>query len=127
MILPEDQRRPTLFADPAGLAAERFFELPHEPGARVETQASFTWSQACTGKFVWPIPDRGLKKRIHRIVVPTLVLWGTVDSVIAPAYAREFAQRIPNARVELIDHAGHLPHLEQPREVARLISGLLSG
>jgi len=39
MILPDDQRRQTLFADPAGAAAERFFELPAEPGARAEAQA----------------------------------------------------------------------------------------
>lgn len=76
LILPEDQRSQTLFADQHGAAAGRFLELPSETGARIEAQASFIWSQACTGKFVWPIPDRGLKKRIHRIVVPTLVVWG---------------------------------------------------
>jgi hypothetical protein len=27
---------------------------------------------ACTGKFVWPIPDKGLKKRIHRITAASL-------------------------------------------------------
>jgi pimeloyl-ACP methyl ester carboxylesterase len=126
LILPEDQRSQTLFADQHGAAAGRFLELPSETGARIEAQASFIWSQACTGKFVWPIPDRGLKKRIHRIVVPTLVVWGAADNVIAPAYAEEFAHRIPDARVELIDHAGHLPHLEQPHKVAQLVSDFLS-
>ena len=125
MILPEDQRRGALFADPDGTAAERFFALPADPAARVEAQAGFIWSQACTGKFVWPIPDKGLKKRIHRIAAPTLIIWGNADRVIAPAYAQEFAQRIAGARVELIDHAGHLPHLEQPSEVARLVRDFL--
>ena len=127
MILPEDQRRGALFADPAGAAAERFFELPSDLAARVEAQAGLIWSQACTGKFVWPIPDKGLKKRIHRIAVPTLIIWGNVDQLIAPAYAHEFAQRISGARIELIDHAGHLPHLEQPAEVARLVRDFLDG
>jgi pimeloyl-ACP methyl ester carboxylesterase len=121
MILAEDERRAALFADPAGTAAERFFALPAEP----EAQANFIWSQACTGKFVWPIPDRGLKKRMHRIKAPTLILWGNQDGVIAPAYAGEFAQRIGGARAELIDHAGHLPHIEQPHQVARLVSDFL--
>ena len=125
MILPEDQRRGALFAGPAGAAAERFFALPADPGARVEAQAAFIWSQACTGKFVWPIPDKGLKKRIHRIAVPTLIVWGNKDQVIASAYAQEFAQRIAGAHVELIDHAGHLPHLEQPDQVARLVRDFL--
>jgi pimeloyl-ACP methyl ester carboxylesterase len=127
MILPEDQWRGALFADPAGAAAERFFALPTDSAARVEAQAGLIWSQACTGKFVWPIPDKGLKKRIHRIAVPTLIIWGIADQVIAAAYASEFAQRIAGARVELIDHAGHLPHLEQPQEVARLVRNFLNG
>jgi pimeloyl-ACP methyl ester carboxylesterase len=127
MILPEDQRRGALFADPAGTAAERFFELPADPAARVEAQAAFIWSQACTGKFVWPIPDKGLKKRIHRIAAPTLIIWGAADQLIASAYANEFAQRIAGARVELIHHAGHLPHLEQPPLVARLVRDFLEG
>ncbi len=47
--------------------------------------------------------------------------------MIASDYAKEFAQRIAGARVELIDHAGHLPHLEQPDQVARLVRDFLDG
>ena len=126
MIMPEDQLRSALFADPSAKAADRFFELPAERDARAEAQADFIWSQACTGKFIWPIPDRGLKKRIHRIAAPTLIVWGTADGIISPGYAPEFAQRIANARVELIDNAGHLPHLEHPDRVGQLVSRLLS-
>jgi pimeloyl-ACP methyl ester carboxylesterase len=125
MILPEDTRRQALFADPAGAAAERFFELPAEPEARAEAQAGFIWSQACTGKFVWPIPDKGLKKRMHRIAAPSLIVWGDADAVIAPDYAQDFAGRIADARVALIARAGHLPHLEQPEEAARLVREFL--
>ncbi|HKM71325.1 MAG TPA: alpha/beta fold hydrolase [Stellaceae bacterium] len=129
--LDDPSRGPTprgaFFADPAGAAAERFFELPADAATRIEAQANFIWSQACTGKFVWPIPDKGLKKRIHRIAAPTLIIWGNADQLIAPAYAQEFAQRIAGARVELIDRAGHMPHLEQPDEVARLVRDFLDG
>ena len=126
MILPEDEPRAALFTDPSGVAAQRFFELPADPQARAEAQAGFIWSQACTGKFVWPLPDRGLKKRMHRIAVPTLIIWGRADSVISPAYACEFTQRIHSARAELIDKAGHLPHLERPHEVAELVNRFLA-
>ena len=68
------------------------------PPERVETLAQFNWSLACTGKFVWPIADRGLGNRIHRIAAPTLVIWGDKDGVIAPVYADEFAKRIAGAR-----------------------------
>jgi pimeloyl-ACP methyl ester carboxylesterase len=125
MILPDAGRPAALFSDPAGAAAERFFALPADAEARAEVQASRIWALASTGKFLWPIPDRGLKKRIHRIAAPTLVLWGAADAIIAPAYAAEFAARIAGARTAVIAGAGHLPHLERPGEVARQIEEFL--
>jgi len=125
MLLPEDERRRVLFAEPAGVAAQQFFSLPAEGEARIEAQAAFVWAQACTGKFVWPIPDKGLKKHIHRVAMPTLIIWGCADGVIAPAYAEEFARRIPKSRVELIDGTGHLPHLEQTKRVVQLVNEFL--
>ena len=126
MIFSEQERQTALFGDPEGEAARRFFDVPSDTEARVDAVAEFIWSQACTGKFVWPIPDKGLARRIHRITAPTLVIWGTRDGVIEPSYADEFATRIRGARVERIDGAGHLPHLEQPETVARLVSQFLS-
>ena len=125
MILPEEERRRTLFHDPKGEAAQRFFELPQE--GRAEAQVELVWSQACTGKFVWPIPDKGLKKRIHRIACPTLIVWGMGDGVMASAYAEEFTRRIAGSRAVMIDAAGHLPHLEKPAEVARAVNDFLRG
>ena len=55
MVLSDKERRPSLFADPEGEAAQRFFAVPSDPAARVDVLAQFIWSQACTGKFVWPI------------------------------------------------------------------------
>ena len=50
-------------------------------------------------KFLWPIPDRGLKKRAYRIKAPTLVLWGASDKLIPPVYAKEFSSRIKNTKL----------------------------
>lgn len=122
MILSEAARKASLFADPDGAAARRFFEIPSDPKQRVDTLSQFVWAQACTGKFVWPIADRGLKRRIHRIAAPTLIVWGDADRIVAPVYAREFAQRIAGARVELIGDAGHLPQLEQQDRVVEVMA-----
>jgi pimeloyl-ACP methyl ester carboxylesterase len=127
MIISEDERRTALFADPDCEAAKAFFTVPTEIKARADVLADFIWAQACTGKFVWPIPDKGLKKHIHRIRAPTLILWGDADGVIAPAYAKEFGQRIAGSRVEMIAKAGHMAHLEQPEGVAKLVADFLRG
>jgi len=103
-------------------AAARMTNLSDE---QMDMQIQIMWSAACTGKFVWPIPDKGLKKRIHRIQAPTLIIWGRQDGIAPPIYAEEFAQRIKNARVELIDNAGHVPQMEQLQQVAGLVSDFL--
>jgi pimeloyl-ACP methyl ester carboxylesterase len=55
-----------------------------------------------------------LTRRLHRIDVPVLLLWGESDGIVTPAYGRAFAERIPGARFELISGAAHVPQLEQP-------------
>ena len=125
MVLSDGERRPSLFADPEGDAAQRFFGVPDDPAERVDVLGQFIWAQACTGKFVWPVPDRGFKNRAHRIAAPALIVWGKADRIIAPAYAQEFAGRIAGARIEMIDKAGHLPHLEQPDAVVKALRAFL--
>src|SRR5215467_3857240 len=59
MILSDKVRRPSLFANAAGEAARRFFDVPGAPPGRPNTPGQITRAQPRTGKFVWPIADRG--------------------------------------------------------------------
>lgn len=74
-------------------------------------------------KFLFPIPEHGLERRLHRITAPTLVLWGDSDRFIAPSYAELFAARIPDSRLERIAEAGHLIGAERPDAYARAVMG----
>jgi pimeloyl-ACP methyl ester carboxylesterase len=68
-----------------------------------------------------------LARWLDRIAVPTLVLWGASDRIVTPAYGRAYSALIPGARFELIDAAGHHPHIEQPKAfVERVVSFLPS-
>jgi pimeloyl-ACP methyl ester carboxylesterase len=60
--------------------------------------------------------------RLHRIKVPTLVLWGASDKIASADYGRAYARAIPGARFETIERAGRFPHIEQPDEFARRIA-----
>jgi len=65
--------------------------------------------------------------RLHRITVPTLVLWGESDGIVTPEYGRAYSEKIPNAQFETIAKAGHLPHLEQPKAFVATIEKFLLG
>jgi pimeloyl-ACP methyl ester carboxylesterase len=58
-----------------------------------------------------------LRYRLHRINVPTLLLWGASDGMVPVAYAEAYRRMIPGATLVVIPEAGHLPHLEQPNAV----------
>jgi pimeloyl-ACP methyl ester carboxylesterase len=77
--------------------------------------------------FIWPIPDKGLKKRIHRVSAPTLIDWGADDRHVPSVYAEEFSKRLARERIHIITGAGHAPYLEHPAEVAGLVRDFLTG
>ena len=68
-----------------------------------------------------------LKRWLAGIRVPTLVLWGAQDGVVAPSYGQAYAALIPGARFAMIDQAGHHPELEQPEAFADHVLGFLEG
>ena len=126
MVLDPAQLRARVFRDPDGPAARRMFGVSDDPRAAAAARVRLTWAMGATGKFIWPIPDKGLKKRIHRVQAPTLLVWGKEDRLVPLVYADEFTRRLPGARVETVSDAGHAPHLERPDVVARLVRDFAS-
>jgi len=127
MMLEPAALRAHIFRDPEGDAARRIFpRTDAQDAATTEARVRLMWAMGTTGKFIWPIPDKGLKKRIHRVKAPSLLVWGLEDRLVPAVYAEEFTRRLSGARVETIDGAGHAPHLEQTDTVARVVRDFLS-
>jgi pimeloyl-ACP methyl ester carboxylesterase len=70
--------------------------------------------------------DPGLLERLHTVRIPTLVLWGANDGIATPAYGRAYAAAFADARFEMIENAGHLPHVEQPKATFAVIDDFTS-
>ena len=64
--------------------------------------------------------------RLNEIRCPTLIIHGEKDSLVPIAAAREAAQRIPNARLEVIQGAGHWPMRERPQVFNQLLIDFFS-
>jgi pimeloyl-ACP methyl ester carboxylesterase len=116
----EPQLTELSYFDP-GFAKRDLTQLPEAELVTIarnrEAMARFGWSPY--------MHDPKLKGRLHRIRIPTLVLWGAGDRIVAPDYGRAYAAAIPGARFELIERAGHFPHLEQPDLFARKVQAFV--
>ena len=66
-----------------------------------------------------------LKRRLGRIKVPTLVVWGENDRVVTPEYGRTYQQAITGSKFSLITGSGHYPHVEQPEEFVGVVKEFL--
>jgi pimeloyl-ACP methyl ester carboxylesterase len=77
------------------------------------TLAKLTWQPR--------LYDPNLRKWLHRIDRPTLVVWGDSDKLIPPAYGPAYRDLIPGAKLAVINNCGHLPHIEKTAETATTI------
>jgi pimeloyl-ACP methyl ester carboxylesterase len=59
--------------------------------------------------------------------LPALVIWGDDDKIMPPANAALWRERLPDARVVMVEACGHLPHVEHASLVARHIRDFLEG
>ena len=54
-----------------------------------------------------------LAKWLHRITVPTLLVWGDKDGLVPPAFGEAYRAAIPGSRLVVLKDAGHAPFDEQ--------------
>jgi pimeloyl-ACP methyl ester carboxylesterase len=111
--LTEDELLKLAYHDPA--AGKRDYKAM--PDADVKAASR---NREALARYAWSpyMHDPKLKGRLHRLDVPTLLLWGMSDHVLSETYGRAFCAAIPGARFEPIEHAGHFPHVEQPEQFA---------
>lgn len=126
VILPQRDLHPLLWKDPESAPARAWATLPQTEQENVAAQIEQIQRLAAMGKFVWPIPDKGLARRAHRIKAPVLLLWGDGDRVNPGAYAEAFRGLVPGARLTTLP-GGHMLHLEAPDAVARAVGDFCSG
>jgi pimeloyl-ACP methyl ester carboxylesterase len=72
-------------------------------------------------KFLFPIPENGLERRLWRIKAPTMVVWGEQDKFISPIYADIFREKIANSEIVRLPNTGHLIGLESPEPLAEAL------
>ncbi len=63
--------------------------------------------------------------RAHELQTPVLVVWGKYDRFISSKLGNEIAEKLPNAKLEVIDKAGHYVHMDRPGELVQVVTKFL--
>ena len=75
----------------------------------------------------WNRDLKELESVLPRIAdIPTLLIWGTLDTAVDPASAQQLKQRLHDFRLLMFEGAGHLPYEEVPEEFNRAVTAFLS-
>ena len=117
-----------LFADPRRLhddwyeaAIDDFLQTWRRPTARMAFFASL--------KNIYvdePAGESGLWRRLERLKVPALYVYGRQDVLISSRFGGRVAKALPAAKVEVWDDCGHAPQLEHPERTAKAMTEFFS-
>ncbi len=114
--LPQQELLRRTFFDPAR-AAPDYSRLGDDEASAVARD------RQATALYGWRpyMHNPGLRQWLRRVRVPTLVIWGESDGIVAPEYGEKLCRSLPDARFLPIPKAGHYPQIEQPGQVADAI------
>ncbi len=116
---PQETRRLVFHAPESALA--RSF-IPDDPPQDVLENA--LRAREATARVGWNpyLCNPKLRRRLYRITVPTLIVWGESDRLIPLAHGRAYHEGIEGAELVLIADCGHAPPFEKPEETVRHLS-----
>ncbi len=65
-----------------------------------------------------------LRKWLHRIDVPTHIVWGDADGLFPAPYAKAYQELIPGSTMTMLS-AGHIPQVEQADEFVEAVTSFI--
>jgi pimeloyl-ACP methyl ester carboxylesterase len=120
-LVSDEQRLRNFFYDPK--KAEEVMARALRP----ELEDVALKNRTTVAKLTWQprSHDPHLAKWLHRIDVPTLLIWGDHDRMFPVEHGRAYAELIPGAKLVIVPKCGHVPQIEQPADFAAEIEAFL--
>lgn len=105
------------FYDPSTVSKEYIDEV-------FETTTSIPKCMAIVG-IAKSAQRHNLANDLHKITVPTLLVWGLNDTITPPLVAHDFNRLITNSKLRFIDKCCHAPMMEQPEKFNLILEEFL--
>ncbi len=102
-------------------AADEFFRVWNKPRGRM--------AFAAAARHIYldePHGEAGFWARLAGLEVPATFVFGREDPMIPAALAGQVAEALPHAEIAILDDCGHVPQLEEPDTIHRLIRSLVA-
>ena len=108
-----------LAADPKRYAAQVAAPEGVEP---VLWNIDVVRANEAAARFLWPLGDTRLRKRLARITAPVKIIWGEQDAILPPSYGDHMAKAMGGAAsATRIPGAGHLVEIDKPEAAAEAV------
>jgi pimeloyl-ACP methyl ester carboxylesterase len=119
----DEQRIRDFFHDPA--CADEMIARILQP----EFEDANMKNRIATAKLAWQprAHDPNLRKWLHRIDVPTLIIWGANDRVFPMEYAYVYQTLISGSKAVIIPECGHIPQVEKRDMFVAELTGFIDG
>jgi pimeloyl-ACP methyl ester carboxylesterase len=99
-------------------------------GAEPSTATLEQWdlNREMTFRIAWKpyMYNASLPHLLGGVATPTLVVWGGDDRIVPLECGERYAKALPNARLHVIDRAGHFVDMERPDALARLVADFVN-
>ena len=120
-MMSEEQRLREFFYD-SKKAEEMVARVMHP-----DREDTVLKNRATVAKLSWHprAHDPHLPKWLHRIDVPTLVIWGDHDKSFPNEHAQAYHRAIPGSKLDMIPQCGHVPQIEKPDEFVAALETFL--
>lgn len=124
-IVPDNEIRKHLVAHPEDSRYSNIFPEIDDESEQDQRSIDKVKALSTVAKFLWPVPDKGLSKRISRIRCETLVITSECDPIVPVSHGAKASSLIGNSTHVTLSEVGHLALLEDPETFAVSIGDFL--
>jgi pimeloyl-ACP methyl ester carboxylesterase len=107
-----------------GFSSDEAFQKVFGEEVAEEIISLWDFSREMTARLTWRpwMFSSQLPHLLPLVQAPTLVVWGRHDRINPISIGEQYAEKIPNAKLEVLEKAGHRIDLEAPEDLARLVA-----